>query len=60
MPYLVVMGTEKQIDTNPIDTIRSGEVLEVPEGLLIFENQMVILDGGLLIIVENGTLKFKE
>lgn len=54
------MGTEKQISTNPIDTIRSGEVLEVPEGLLVFENQIVIFDGGLMIVRENATLNLKE
>lgn len=54
------MGTEREIKTNPIDNIPSGEILVVPEGLLVFENDLTILDGGSLLIEDNGTLKFKE
>lgn len=54
------MGTETEVKTNPIDNIPSGETLFVIEGLLIFENQLTIFDGGLLFVAENGTLKFKE
>lgn len=54
------MGTEKQIKSNPVDVIKGGQVSVVLEGLLVFDNPIVILDDGLLLIEDNGTLKLKD